>query len=76
MVDYTNVSGERVVAACVRRRLGLDNPGFCLECGAEVHGVEPDARRYECEACGQPAVFGCEELLKDMDLEEVLRKLP
>ena len=25
--------------------------------------VEPDARRYECEACGQPTVYGMEEAL-------------
>jgi hypothetical protein len=37
--------------------------GFCLACGAEAYGVEPDARRYECEACGQRKVYGAEELL-------------
>jgi hypothetical protein len=45
------------------RRQPSDNPGFCLACGAEADGVEPDARDYECEACGDPLVFGCEELL-------------
>lgn len=39
------------------------NAGFCLNCGEEVEGVEPDARRYECEACGEPLVYGAEELL-------------
>ncbi len=36
--------------------------GFCLACGAEAYGVEPDARRYTCENCGQPKVYGAEEL--------------
>lgn len=27
-----------------------DNIGFCTGCGAEAHGVEPDARGYPCEA--------------------------
>lgn len=40
----------------------LDTTGFCLACGADAPGVEPDARRYVCEACGQPKVFGLEEL--------------
>ena len=40
-----------------------DNGGFCLACGAEAHGVEPDARRYTCEACGAPKVYGAEELV-------------
>lgn len=37
--------------------------GFCLECRAEAIGVEPDARRYRCEACDARAVYGAEELL-------------
>ena len=37
--------------------------GFCVECGDRAYGVEPDARRYRCEACGAQAVFGAEELL-------------
>jgi hypothetical protein len=28
-----------------------------------VHGVEPDARNYLCEACGERRVFGAEEIL-------------
>lgn len=40
-----------------------DNLGFCLACGAEAYGVEPDARNYECEECGACRVFGAEELL-------------
>ncbi len=42
---------------------GLGSPGWCLVCGEEVDGVEPDARRYECESCGQRRVYGMEELL-------------
>ena len=37
--------------------------GFCLACGQEAQGVEPDARRYHCESCGEPKVYGAEELL-------------
>jgi DNA-directed RNA polymerase subunit RPC12/RpoP len=37
--------------------------GFCIECGDQAEGVEPDARRYRCEACGAHAVYGVEELL-------------
>lgn len=40
-----------------------DNSGWCIECGEEAYGVEPDARGYECEACGKHAVYGAEELL-------------
>jgi hypothetical protein len=37
--------------------------GFCIACGAEHAGVEPDARRYPCDACGARKVYGAEELL-------------
>lgn len=40
-----------------------DNLGFCVACGAEAYGVEPDARGYTCEACGQAKVYGAQELL-------------
>lgn len=37
--------------------------GFCIFCGEETYGVEPDARKYECEVCGAAGVYGAEELL-------------
>ncbi len=46
------------------RRVSEGNgEGFCLACGATAHGVEPDARRYNCESCNEPKVYGLEELL-------------
>lgn len=44
------------------RQAGNDSAGYCLACGAEASCVEPDARRYECEACGEKRVYGTEEL--------------
>jgi hypothetical protein len=40
-----------------------EDMGFCLACGAEAYGVEPDARKYKCEDCGANKVYGAEELL-------------
>jgi hypothetical protein len=40
-----------------------DNLGFCLACGEEAWGVEPDARRYTCEVCGEKKVYGAQEIL-------------
>lgn len=40
-----------------------DNTGFCLACGEEQGGIEPDASRAHCEACGAMKVFGAEELM-------------
>ena len=40
-----------------------DGSGFCLGCGAEASGVEPDARNYHCEDCGATQVYGAEEII-------------
>lgn len=40
-----------------------DCRGFCLACGSEAYGVEPDARRVTCEGCGQARVYGAKEIL-------------
>ena len=37
--------------------------GFCLHCGSEHYGIEPDAERYECDDCGQAKVYGAEQCL-------------
>ena len=37
--------------------------GFCLECGEESDGCEPDAREYKCHSCNEYRVFGAEEIL-------------
>jgi hypothetical protein len=40
-----------------------DNKGFCTACGEEAYEVEPDARRYRCDSCGERQVYGAQELL-------------
>lgn len=40
-----------------------DGTGFCLACGEQASGCEPDAHNYTCDSCGQNQVFGAEELL-------------
>ena len=53
------VSVDQIIAAVERD----DCSGFCVACGEEAMGVEPDARRYECECCGESKVYGAEMLL-------------
>ena len=50
---------DEVIAAAE----GDEYIGFCLACGDEAYGVEPDARRYECESCGKNKVYGAQEIL-------------
>ena len=50
---------ERIIQA-----VEADNHiGFCTSCGEEADGCEPDARQYECECCGERAVYGAEHLM-------------
>lgn len=66
MKIHRKVTVKRVLAACESGRRTLEDPGFCIACGAEAYGVEGDAREYECESCGESAVYGAEELLTEM----------
>lgn len=57
------VTPNAITDAVERQMTTLDNPGFCLACGEEADGCEPDARGYECESCGERKVYGAAELL-------------
>jgi hypothetical protein len=60
---HTSITRSRVCDAVERQTFGLDNPGFCLNCGEEDMESDPDTRNKECEHCGRPWVFGAAELL-------------
>jgi hypothetical protein len=60
---HPSITADRIVAAVEAFRRSLDDPGFCICCSADVPGVEPDARQYDCESCGESGVYGAEELL-------------
>ena len=60
---HKSLTADRVMEAVERQFTSCDNPGFCIACGAETDGCEPDARGYECDDCGEPKVYGAEELL-------------
>jgi hypothetical protein len=66
MKVHASITLERVQEAVMRRVTTLDDPGFCIACGQETDGVEPDARRYHCPACQLDTVFGVEELLIEL----------
>ena len=63
MKMHSSITVERVVEAAKEQMFGMENPGFCVECGEDADGCEPDAREYPCEVCGEEAVYGAEELL-------------
>lgn len=63
---HKSMTIEKVIDAVERRLTTLDNPGFCIACGAEADGCEPDARGYECEECGARQVYGADEILMSL----------
>ncbi len=52
-----------IVEAAERTMFGDGMVGLCISCGEEQIPVEPDAEDVHCEACGDPRVFGAEQLL-------------
>lgn len=66
MKMHSSITVDRIVQACERRMSNLDNPGFCIACGEEQDGCEPDARKYKCESCGEMKVYGSDELAMHM----------
>lgn len=60
---HPSLTITKIQKAAESQMFGLENPGFCISCGNEQDGCEPDAREYECERCGERKVYGAEELL-------------
>lgn len=63
MTLHKSITFERLEDAIDRQVSGLDNPGFCITCGDEVGGCEPDARQYPCDSCGTNTVYAPAEIL-------------
>lgn len=65
---HGSLTDEAILGAVERRGMSLDDPGFCLVCGCEASGCEPDARNHKCESCGAHQVFGADELMMEITL--------
>ena len=63
---HPSLTFEVIEEAVKRRMNSLDNPGFCINCGLEHDGCEPDARKYPCKECGTRTVYGADELLVEL----------
>ncbi len=60
---HDSITQDRLLAAVKESLFGTEHPGFCVACGADHDGCEPDAREYECYECGEHKVYGAEELM-------------
>jgi hypothetical protein len=65
---HPNITKKVILDAVERRMTTLDNPGFCVACGLEHDGCEPDMRNGTCEGCGEKKVYGADELLLAVSL--------
>ena len=63
MKTHKSITVERITEAVERSMMECEYIGFCLACGNEQDGCEPDAQQYECDDCGERAVYGAEEIL-------------
>jgi len=63
MKMHESITEERIMDAVESAMTSLENPGFCIACGDDAYGCEPDARQYTCESCDARAVYGAEELM-------------
>ena len=61
---YRAKSGQRQYKPSIEFCMAMshEGQGFCLACGTVNDNIEPDARRYVCEYCNAPKVYGAEEL--------------
>ena len=55
---HASITPRRVSLAMEQEMFGLANPGFCLHCGEEQEGCEPDAEGYTCDVCERDEVQG------------------
>jgi hypothetical protein len=57
------LNAEDLMAAFAESTFGMGSTGFCLACGEQQDGCEPDAEGYECEGCGEKMVVGAETVM-------------
>lgn len=77
MKRHKSLTLAKISRAVQSTIFGLGNPGFCLVCGLEHEGVEPNARgSIECEACGGMFVYGAEEILLSINFSDAAGNVP
>ena len=64
---YTTKTGKQQFKPVLNERDLMrkddESLGFCLACGEEADCCESDARKYICQTCQAPKVYGYSELV-------------
>jgi len=63
LCEKNGMTMDDLITQAEKSMFSLDDPGYCMACGTEVFGVEPDARGYQCEVCDENAVYGLQEIM-------------
>ena len=63
MKMHPSITQERILEAARLSMFDSCYIGFCIACGEEATGVEPDICNYRCIKCKQNKVFGAESIL-------------
>lgn len=63
---HHSITLRKLEKAVRSEMFGLENPGFCIACGSEHGGCEPDAREYPCGSCGKKTVYGAQEIMMEI----------
>ena len=51
---YTNRKGVKRYRPVITSFSDTEQGGICIACGKKHRNIEPDARGYNCEKCGEP----------------------
>lgn len=57
---HVSIDARRVVSMLDESWKDMSDPGICLLCGTEHHGIEPDAEHLDCDHCQADQVTGIE----------------
>jgi hypothetical protein len=60
---HESITSKRVIEAAEESMFGMGTTGFCLACGDDQDGCEPDMEGGLCESCGEHKVMGATGLL-------------
>ena len=63
MEIHSSLTFDHVLNAAKDSMFGMGTTGFCLACGSDQEGCEPDMESGKCETCEERKVMGAANLM-------------
>lgn len=63
MKIHESLTEDVIIEAVEATMFGTANIGFCIHCGCEADGCEPDMEKGFCAGCERREVYGAEQLM-------------